>query len=409
MKKAMKMFEKNCQARVASNLIDIYPQPPKPITVWLDQEKLNAAMGLEINLNEAKKILTSLGFDTKTTSRQLETVVPHWRQGDVTIPEDLIEEIARIYGYHQIPSVLPTGQIPTEDQGLIQFFYWEEKTKDLLKDWGLTEVASYSLVSHQLIENVGLQPEKYLQLANPLSVDWTYLRPVLIPSLLQVVARNQANFEHVSLFELANVYLPRGKHKLPEERSTLAIVSTDLNFERLKGVTEALFREMGLTEIVFEAQGDKAASSLWLTNQTATIKSGHRILGMIGKIQTKVISKFEIKKKVVAASLDFAAMTKLATKDRNYQPISGYPAILQDFSFSVPPKTLIGEMIGQISATSNLIQDVKLLNAYQDTRTFRVTFQSQQKTLTDRDVKKIRKKIIEKVRQKFGAHLKQKS
>lgn len=401
-KKAMVMFEKNCQAKVASKLTDLYPQPTKPEKVSLTQAKLDQLMGIKIKFSEARKILESLGFKTKLKAKNtLEALVPHWRHGDISIAEDLVEEIARIYGYHRLPTILPTGEIPQETETWP--FSWEEKAKDLLRDWGLTEVVNYSLISETEIKKIGYQPQNYLQLDNPLLQELTHLRPSLIPSLLQAVAKNQAQREKVNLFEMANIYLPRGKEKLPDERMTLTAAFTGNAFYQAKGILESLLEELGIDKIQFEAY---SSSKIWHPGRTAIVKTGGRRLGVIGEIQPQVLRTFEVKNRVVIFEIDFSELTELVSQEKHYQPISRYPVIIEDLSFVIKPKTLVGEMIQLIKATSSIVQSVALLDAYKDTRTFRITYQNPQKTLTDKEVEKIRERIVKKMREKFGARLK---
>lgn len=401
MKKAMAMFRKNCRARIASKLIDIYPQKPKERKIRLTQARLNQTMGIELKLTEAKKILEDLGFEIKLSGQQLTATVPHWRQTDVFLPEGLIEEVARIYGYHRLPTILPTGQIPQETNPWP--FAWEEKAKSLLANWGLTEVVNYSLISQEQISQIGYQPEKYLQLSNPLSQELVYLRPSLLPSMLQAVAVNQAQREKIKLFELANIYLPRGKQKLPDERMTLMAVFTGSDFARVKGILEGLLGELGLTKLQFEPE---ANSHIWHPGRSGLIKTRGKRVGLIGEIQPSILKKFSVKGRVVAFELDFGEISQMATKEKSYRPIPKYPATIEDLSFVIKPKTLVGEMIQLIKASSPFIQTVELLDAYKQTRTFRITYQSSQKTLTDKEVEKIRQKVIKKIKEKFSAKIK---
>jgi len=408
MKKATVMFKDLAGARVASKLIDIYPNPPKEKKVTLTQEKLNQIMGVEVGLSEAKKILESLGFIIKLDPKPytLNANIPHWRHSDISIPEDLIEEVARIYGYHNLPSVLPAGDIPQEAKESV--FYWEERTKDLLKDWGLTEVVSYSMISQEALESIGYQPKNYLKLTNPLTQELVYMRPSLIPSILQIIAQNQAHVEKIKIFELANIYLPRGKEKLPDERMTLAVGLTGAVFTQAKGIAEGLLAELGMENITFEpyVSGPGVKATIWHPGRTAMVKMKGKRLGIIGEIQPGILRRFGIKGRVVIFDLDFEEIAKLATTIKKYTPIPKYPAIVEDLAFVVPKKTLVGEMTEEIKKVNQLIKLVELIDSYKNTRTFRITYQSPKKTLMDKEVEKIRSKIVKRVKKEFSATLK---
>jgi len=367
MKKAVGMFEKLVGAKVANQLIDIYPNPPRPKTITLSETKLNQVMGIKINLSEAKNILESLGFisNPKPQASNLVVTVPHWRQEDVSIPEDLIEEVARIYGYHNLPSMLPKGEIPQSLES--ESFYWEEQIKKALKFWGFVETVNYSMVSADLLKKTGFDPKKCLKIANPLSEDLVFMRPSLIPSLLEVIAKNLK--QEIKIFELANIYLSQGNNKLPEEKLMLAAAITGKKFYHAKGIVEAILEELGIK---------------------------NKPVGNIAEINGRV-TIFE---------LDFGKLTKEATKLKKYQPLPKYPPIIEDLAFVVPEKTPVGELIQLIKSISSIIQSVKLIDSHQQTRTFRITYQSLKKTLNDKEVKKIRDVIIKKVEESFSAHLK---
>jgi len=409
MEKAIAMFEKNCGAKVASNLIDIYPNPPKQKKIVLSQEKLNQVMGIKIELPEAKKILESLGFVVKleTGNWKLETLVPHWRNGDVTIPEDLIEEIARIYGYHNLPSLLPSGEIPQQKKSFT--FVWENKVKEALKFWGFSETFNYSMVSESTLVKAEINPAECLKIANPLSEDWIFMRPSLIPSLLEVVTKNQPETSEIQMFELANVYIPTASDKLPNEILMLSGALTGNQFFQVKGIIEALLAELEITHYNFSPYQLKKTfyGKIFHPFRTAEITIGQDSLGIVGEINPIILARFGIKGRVVVFDLDFNELVKYATTTKKYTPVLKYPAIIEDLAFIVPPKTLVGEMIQLIKSTSLIIQSVELLDSYKDTRTFRITYQSEKKTLSDKEIEKIRKKIIDKVRINFKAKLKQ--
>jgi len=404
MNKAIQMFKENCEAKIASNLIDIYPHPSQEKTIKLDLNLVNKIMGISIPQKEIISILQSLGFSIlHSTFSIIHCLVPYWRYGDISIPEDLIEEIARIYGYHR----LPTNLIPTFlNQSKSNFFDWTFKVKEALKFWGFTETVSYSMVSGQLLRNCEINPDEALEIANPLSDEWVYMRPSLIPSLLEVVNNNKKS--KAKIFEMANIYLPQGEQQLPEENFMLTVLMVEEDFAHLKGLAEALLEELGVRtyEInTYELQKTFYGKIFHPTHR-AEITIGNNSLGIFGEIKAAILAKFGIKKKIVILDLDFNELIKYATTDKKYMPIPKYPPIIEDFSFVVPAKTYVGDIIKLIRSTNQIIQGAELIDAYEQTRTFRITYQDPNKTLTDKEVEKIRKKIIEGVEDKFRAKIK---
>jgi len=396
MNKAVQMFEKNCEAKVASQLIDIYPHPPHEKIVKLDIGLVNKIMGVEINQKEIINILQSLGFMIKVDGdSSITAVVPHWRDDDISIPEDLIEEIARIYGYHRLPTSLPSlAMIP---QNKIDFSKWETKVKSALKFWGFTETINYSMVSEAVLKDFEIKPEDCLKIANPLSEEWIFLRPSLVPSLLQVASLNKK--EKIKIFELANVYLFQSENELPEENLMLTGLVIGENFTKIKGIVKSLLEELGIKD--FEIKPYQLQKTfygkIFHPSRRAEIIFKDNSLGIFGQLK---------KEKVFVFDLDFIQIVKEANEMKKYQPIPKYPPIIEDLSFIIPEKTYVGEIMKAIKTTSLIIQSVELIDSYEQTRTFRITYQDPSKTLTAEEVEKLRKQIIKILKDKLGLKLK---
>lgn len=403
MEKAIGMFAKNTEAKVASSLIDIYPNPQEEKKVSLTQEKLNQVMGIEVSLSEAKEILESLGFFShlKPHNSQLNVSVPHWRYNDISITEDLIEETARIYGYHNLPGVLPPGEPQTATDPR---FFWEERIKIALKYWGFTEIASYSMVSSDLLTEVGFDPQDYLKVVNPLTSDLVYMRPSLIPSILQIVFQNQANFPEVRVFEIANIYIPQGEKSLPEEIPMLTAALTSDGFYEAKGILEALFTDLRIENYKFVPPTSKTA--ILNPGKTAEILIAGKPAGILGELDGKIAHRFEISGPVTLFDLELKALVKHATSLKKYTPIPSFPPIIEDFAFVTAEKIETAKIIEAIKSIDKLVVEVKLLDTYNNTQTFRITYQSPIKTLSGKEVEKLRKKIIKVVEEKFRATLK---
>ena len=407
MKKAVVMFKKLTGAKVASKLIDIYPHPQQPKTASLTVNQVKKLLGIEIHKKEIIAILESLGFVlSKSNNSQLTFTIPHWRHDDISIPEDLIEEVARLYGYHNLPATLPESQIAPAPKDFT--FYWENRAKDSLKFWGFTETASYSMTGPTLLEKANFNLADHLKISNPLNKDLVYMRTSLIPSLLEIIKTNQATSKEIKIFELANVYIPQEKNQLPEEGPMLTAAITGNKFYQAKGITEALLRELGISDFRFEPYTLKKTifAKIFHPVRTAEIMVKNDSLGILGEIHPLIRRRFGIKKRLAVFDLDFQQLTKHASTTKKYIPIPKYPAIIEDLSFVVSPKTLVGELIQLIKESNSIIRSVELVNSYQDIRTIRLTCQNPRKTLTDKEVKKIREKIIEKAKKELGATLK---
>ncbi len=386
LQRGVQLYKEVAHAKVVSEVIDIYPGKVKPATVTVTHEEINRTIGVAIPLSKSITILKGLGFEVEEKNSSLMVKVPSWRELDVTIPEDVIEEVARMYGYHNIPSTLPPFTFTTPyHQGSNQFF-WEQKAKDMLKLWGLTEVYTYSMVSEALLEG---PIDEAVTLANPLDNDHVHMRTTLTPSLLQVVAENKAR-DTVEIFEIANVYTKNKKKKLPDERRTLAYILKGKRgtFSHAKGTIEQLAKEFGIHDLTF----------------TDSELGGIGASVYIGKDHVGVIEVMD--KHVVTAEFDFETLLKHATLHKTYTPLAKYPAITEDLAFVLDSKVRTGDVIVNIQKQSDLITEVSLLDIYENTRTFHIVYQHKEKNLTTEDVADIRKKIISSIEKTFKGKVK---
>jgi len=398
-----KMVEKLGGGQIASQMIDIYPKKQKSIKVSLYFEFAQKLIGEEIKPSTMIEILTNLGFKfLKKDSQKAQFLIPSWRVSDVSIEEDLIEEIARIYGYFNLKSKIPPlpekiGLQPQKKANKGKFsplFYWREQIKDYLRYQGFWETYSYSFISQKLINKAQMEKKKHLTLENPLSQDLKFMRRSLIPSLLNILSKNQAQFPQEKIFEIANIYLPQ-KKDLPRENLCLAGLTTEKNILKTKGIIEGLLQNLGIANYQFIPQGP----------MTAKIYANKKCLGHLGFIKPAILDNFKIQKKVVSFTLDIDIINQLASKQKAYVPLAKYPPVVEDMTFVVPPKTFLEPLIQSIKSVSPLIKNVYLANSFGYNKTLHLIYQHPHRNLTNKDIEKIREKIIRKVRKKFSAKL----
>lgn len=382
--RGIELYEKFANAKQLSKIIDIFPNIPKPKKVSVEIEKVNAILGIDIPVKTCIEILNRLGFKTNATSKKIEAEVPTTRLNDVEIGEDLIEEIARVYGYHNLPSELPSLTQPSVVNLEKNEFYFEKRIKDSLKYWGFIETYTYSMVSEKLFDG----PVKdALEISNPLSKEWVYMRRDLVPSLLQVLSENK-QYKKVRIFEIANVY-EKQETKLPKETRKLAgiILGEDNSFYRAKGIIEQLFSDLGISILEFKKRSKGLGAEVYIGKEYA------------GEIEV-------LDENLVDFELNFEAMIKHATLKKIYKPLSKFPAILEDISLVVDENVESADIIKEIKKQSPLILYVDLIDIYKDTRTFHIIYQNPEKNLTNEEVSEIREKIIKAVKQKFQAEVK---
>jgi len=405
--RGIQLLQENSHAKIASQLIDIYPNPYKLKTITITLQLIKQYLGIPLQLIKVINILQSLDFGIININKQksiIKVSVPSWRAKDITIPQDLIEEIARIYGYHNLPSILPSGELPQRSTN--QTYQLESLTKNSLADWGYTEVYTYSMQSEIQLKKSLLNPDDHLKISNPLTEDWQYMQRSIIPSLMEVISKNQSYQSSIKIFELAKVYLKK-INSLPEERLTLIIGQTGKNqFFSLKGIMESLLVKLGINNYHLVATIN---NNLFQTGKAANIICNNKIIGIIGKINKQITANFNIKSAVTILEFDFDKLSAISSTIKNYSPISSFPPIIEDLSFIMKPKTYYDDLIQLIKSSSSIVKNIELIDSYQNTLTLRITYQHQNKNLSSKEVTAIREKIIKEVELKNWATVKEKA
>lgn len=377
------LFEVVASGKQVSEILDIYPNKSisKKITVSL--ERINKIVGVNITGTKSTEILNSLGFKVKLYDNSISVDVPNQRLNDIEIEEDIIEEIARVYGYENLPSILPP--LANESYSFVNNFYWEKRIKEALKYWGFNECYTYSFVSENMYEG---PTSEAITISNPLTEDFTYMRNSLIPSLLKTISENKKR-EEIKIFELANVYHKK-ENNLPDEILTLSAVikKKHINFYEIKGFIEQLLFDLGIKNIIFKTSQKNAIGSSLYIDKTH--------LGEIEVLDNDLID-FE---------LNFSTILNYVNAKKEYKSVAKYPPIIEDLSVIIDNKISTENIIEKIKSQSKLIIDISLNDSYLATRTFRVIYQDLEKNLTKEDVSKIRSKIILVLEKDFSAQIK---
>jgi phenylalanyl-tRNA synthetase beta chain len=381
-KRGVELYEKIADGKVITKTLDMYPNKPKTRTISVSHEKINRVIGIKIDPTRSCEILNGLGLNAKNQKENIEVFVPTIRVNDVIMDEDIIEEIARVYGYHKLPSVIPT-YLNDKNVNFDDNFYFEERIKNALKYWGFTEVYTYSLVSEELYDG---PIENGVKLKNPLITDMIYLRNSLIPSLLAVVENNRSE-EGLKIFELSNIYL-KNERELPTEKLMLAgiIKKQDLNFYEVKGLIEQLMFDLGINNIKFKPREIPGAH----------IFIGSEKLGYIEILNQNLIN-FE---------LSFEIILKHANIKKAYKALTKFPPIYEDITFVLNENINTETVIEEIKLQSFLITDVSLKDQFEDAKTFHITYQAQDRNLTNTEITEIRNGIMKSISKKFKAQVK---
>jgi phenylalanyl-tRNA synthetase beta chain len=370
---AISMIEKLSDGKAENEILDIYPKPYKTKTVSVTKEEIDKIIGIEISEKDMANYLTNLGFGVKWNKSKLEVTVPSYRADDINIREDIAEEIARIYGYFNLPCVLMDGPLPKPK--ISDDFKFEANVKQLLKSLGATE-----------IYNLSLTDKGQVKLKNPLGPDTAYLRDNLQDSLIKNVKDNPQEKGDLHIFEISNIYIPR-KNDLPIEQLMLTGIIRHNNYRQNKGIIEALLNELN---IEYTEQLEDGGN--YLPNQRIVVKSEKTIIGEYGNLENGLfLYNFDMQKLLNAKRVS-----------RKYKEINKYPPQVEDITLELPEKTLVGDLISEIKKTNKLVTSATLTDIYENNYTFNIEYQSEDHTLTDKEVEEIRNKILSSLKSKFG-------
>ncbi len=381
--RGIELFTKLTEGKTEKKILDLYPNRYKIKKLEVDINFITKRLGVALSKSEISKMLTALGFETMWKANMLTASIPSWRANDIDIPEDIVEEVGRIYGYHNLPSELMTGPLP---QPLSDSpFNFEVKVKRFLKGVGGIEVYTSSLTSKDASNS-----NAALKLKNPLGPETEFLRMSLTPSLIEAASQNSGEKEPFHLFEMANIYIPR-KGNLPDEQMYLAGIFSNYSYREAKGIVESLLEELNVNYLQ-----EPEDSQHFVPSKRLLIKSGKDEIGQFGVLENgKIYYEFDVEK-----------LRKVATEIDSYKPLPKYPAQIEDITLNFPAKTKVGEVISFVSRISYLISNIELTGIYKDAYTFRIWYQDPTKTLTDKEVEGDRNKLLKNLKDKFGAILK---
>jgi len=387
--RTVKLLQKIAEAKPASKIVDKQYKKVKSWKIKTSIHWINKFLGINLRPSKIQDILKRLQLKSKVNKDQITVSIPTYRL-DLKTPADIAEEVARIYGYDNIPFVpLSNSQPPEENREVILM----KKTKQYFQAAGFSEVLNYPFLSNKMLKTFSFDPKRQVKLINPLTVDQTYFRPSLLPSLLKNTKDNLRYFNQLKLFEIAKIFISQGS-KQPKEIINLAAIDIGKNsYLKLKGVCERLFVDFG---IKVKFQPAKIQLNFWRQSLTADVVSKNEVLGKIGKINSLVINKMQLDQKNISLlELNFSKITELAKTLKLYHPFSTYPPIIEHLTFINQDNILVSNILEKTKKTHKLIKSVTVTDTYQDRIGLEIHYQSSKRSLSDKEIAKIRKKIVE--------------
>ena len=387
--------------RIVSEIVDIYPTPFQPNKVSLTKSKLDQYLGYDYSLKEAGKILSKLGLKPVSATKDKLTVeVPSWRERDISLEVDLIEEVARIEGYSKIPSVMPEGAIPvTAPHPIVTSLH---QIREHLTSLGLNEVSVPPMVSRDQIHN-----SEALKIANSISKDWDYLRVSLVPGLISTASYNTNLGNSSAIFEIGRVYQPR-EGNLPVESTHLALTAD--SFSDLKGYIESMLERLNIPLATF-----LPGTSPYLAEGTvATVVLNDTVMGVLGTISPKFKGLAGLRQSLWVGELDLSSLLTNLPGPATFTPIPKYPSSREDLSILVSATVSADQIIKTArGAGGKMLTQVELRDIFADPKlgegkksvTITLTFQSPDKTLTVVEVKEEKSKVELALKNKLQAKI----
>lgn len=404
MNRACQLIEEMGAGEVVGGMVDVYSKKKEPVRVPFDADEINGLLGTDISkedmLSYFKKI--DLEYDEATN----EVIAPTFRH-DLFRMADLAEEVARFYGYDNIPTTLPRGEATT---GKLSFkLRVEEIARDIAEFCGFSQGMTYSFESPKVFDKLLIPSDSPLrntvEIMNPLGEDYSIMRTTSLNGMLTSLATNyNRRNKNVRLYELGNIYLPKSLPltELPEERMQFTLgMYGDGDFFSMKGVIEEFFEKIGLHKK--ETYDPNAGKPYLHPGRQANIIYDGVVVGYLGEVHPDVADTYGIGTKAYVAVLDMPEITERATFDRKYTGIAKFPAVTRDISMVMPKEILVGQVEEVIEkkggaylesyALFDLYEGAQIKEGYKSVA-YSIVFRAKDKTLEEAEISQAMEKIL---------------
>lgn len=407
---------------VCKGIIDVYPGKCELLQLQLRPERVNFILGTELDADEIRQILSRLGFGVDTLQQQdniYQVTVPTFRR-DITREIDLIEEIARVHGYDNIPTSLPKGDIPIPTTNVLDTV--RRRIKHYLLGSGMMEAINYSFCHPNCFDKIRLTEDNplrdALKLQNPLSPEMSILRTTLLPSLLENAQHNHNHqIDTISFFEISTVFLNGN-----EPARIAGILAGEIgggvygnpyhppDFFDIKGVVEGALETCGIADWKYA----KTDEPTFHPGRNAEVLLGDQRIGILGEAHPEVLENYELPYKAYLFELDLEKLADVADFSKRFEPIPVYPSVLRDLAIVVDQDMPSDMPISIIYSTGgDLVESVRLFDVYvgdqvqEDKKSlaYTITYHSTIETLTDKEVNDLHENVIKQLNQELGAEL----
>ncbi|MCI9647057.1 MAG: phenylalanine--tRNA ligase subunit beta [Lachnospiraceae bacterium] len=402
--RACQLIEELGAGEVVGGVVDVYGKRKVGRKIPFDAGKVNRLLGTEIDKGTMVGYFEKLGLSYDWEKEEVD--VPSWRQ-DLECLADLAEEVARFYGYDNIPTTLPTGEATT---GKLSFkLRVEAVARDIAEFCGFSQGMTYSFESPKVFDKLLLPKDSALRravvISNPLGEDFSIMRTVSLHGMLTSLSTNyNRRNKNVRLYELGNIYLPKQVPvtELPDERMQFTLgMYGDGDFYTMKGVIEEFFSKAGLSGK--EIYDPDAGKPFLHPGRQANVIYDGEVVGYLGEVHPQVADNYSIKERVYVAVIDMPKIVELATFDRKYEGIARFPAVSRDISMVMPKDILVGEVEKVFDTKGgSYLEHYELFDIYEGSQikagfksvAYSLTFRAKDKTLEEADYMPAMERIL---------------
>lgn len=399
--RAVELILKLCpKAKVASKVMDVWNVPKEKRVIDLSLANVHRLIGVEMKGAQVTKILKDLGFEIRVMKGGFKVTVPTWRHNDVKREADIIEEVARIYGFNNIPYKVPVKALdPVSPSHARRLF---REVKESLTAQGFEEIYTFAFLGPELLNKCGLAvTSTMIEVANPISADISLMRTSLLPRMLETIASNLRYKPAFRLFEQSKVYFRKSDVDW-EERQSLVSATVGEDFRNLEGAVESLGFQIvpPSAKLTNPAQHPGRTGELVLRGQS---------VGWIYEVHPQILKNFDIRTPVVLAEVDLQAVLDMGIDTRKkYVELPKFPSVQLDVSLVIPKKKLAGDYMAMIQKTDQkLIRNVELIDEYSGEKigadhrglTYSITYMAPDRTLTEAEVEAVHKQVLERLKQ----------
>lgn len=412
--RACQLIEELGCGTVLNGMLDYYPKKEEVQKITANPERINKLLGVNVPMDQFINILESLEFKCNLiSSDKLELEVPSFRL-DICEDADILEEVARIYGYENIPSATLEGNATAGVKTNKQKFMDNVKSNSIAV--GLNEILTYSFVSPRGVDKLNLAEDderrEFVKIINPLGEETSVMRTTLIPNMLDVISTNLSHkVEEVYAFECGNTFRPQEGLPVETKKLSIGMYGKEVDFFSIKGAVETILTNVGFDGYEVEPE---TKNLTFHPGRCAKLVYNNICIGTLGELHPDVLENYDLNQRVYIAEIDIDLVFENLNNSKVYNPLPKYPATTRDIALLVKDEVFVKQIEDIIKANgSDILESYQLFDVYKGAQieeghksiAYSITYRSKDKTLTDEDVAKVHDKIVSELSEKLNANL----